>query len=250
MPSPSPGAMNTPSSSGNGTPKLLNDYVRFQSLFLSYFAHGCCLSNSAIVSGKAHLARSIVRSPNLSPSPAVSSLALRRPQLGHGGDCGRKGDHIGQYTEGRDIPNHGGQSILPAPLPRPLTHTTLPQSEIDLLKNLNVCTYTKSTPSADPGSASEHRQIQGVLQDTGIPVYHPGVCHILYFQTLLLDSVPQVLRKRVPTRHLQTIRKVPGESSSRVHMPGPRRIGISSRPGCNTSRYQGRKYFNKQGRLC
>ena len=107
MPSPSPGA-NTPSSSGNGTPKLLNDYVLFQSLFLSGFAHGGCLSNSAIVSGKAHLARSIVRSHNFSPSPAVSSLALRCPQLGHGGDCGRKGDHVSQYTEGRDIPNNGG----------------------------------------------------------------------------------------------------------------------------------------------
>jgi len=135
MPSPSPGA-NTPSSSGNGTPKLLNDYVRFHSPFLSDFAHGGCLSNSAIVSGKARLVKSIVRSPNFSPPPAVPSLVLRCPQLGHGGDRGRKGDHVSQYTEGRDIPNHGGRS---APSSRPpLTHTTLPQSEIDLLKNLNV----------------------------------------------------------------------------------------------------------------
>ena len=113
-----------------------------------------------------------------------------------------------------------------------------------------TCVYIKFTLPADSGSASEYRQIQGVLQDPRISVHHPRVCHILYSQTIPLNSVPQILRKWVPARHLQTVRKVPGESSSRVYMPGPRRIGISSRPGCNTSRYQGRKYFNKQGRLC
>ena len=110
MPSPSPGA-NISSSSGNGTPKLLNDYVRLQALLLCDFTHRGCLSNSAIVLGKAHLVRSIVRSQLLHPT-AVSSLVLRCPQLGYGGDCCRKGDHIGQYTEGRDIPNHGEWSHL------------------------------------------------------------------------------------------------------------------------------------------
>ena len=136
MPSPSPGA-NTPSSSGNGTPKLLNDYVRLQAPLLCDSAHGGCLSNSVIVLGKARLVRSTVRSLNFPVLPAVPSPVVRCPQLGHGGDCGRKGDHTGQYTEGRDIPNHGR---LPIPQSfRPLTCALLPQSEIDLLKNLNVC---------------------------------------------------------------------------------------------------------------
>ena len=142
--------------------------------------------------------------------------------------------------------------IPPKPTSPPLTRAPLPQSEIDLLKNLNVCLRlcVKPTPPADPGSASEHRQVQGVLQDARILVHHPGVCHTLYSQTLSLDSIPQILREWVPTCHLQTVREIPRESSGRVHMPGPRRIGVSSRSGCNTSRYQGRKYFNKQGRLC
>ena len=136
MPSPSPGA-NTSSSSGNGTPKLLNDYVWLQAPLLRDFAHGSPPSNSVIVSGKAHSVRSIVRFLNFSMLPAVSSLVLRCPQLGHRRDGGREGDHVGQYTEGGDIPNHGR---LPIPQSfRPLTCALLPQSEIDLLKNLNVC---------------------------------------------------------------------------------------------------------------
>ena len=111
MPSPSPGA-NTPSSSGNGAPKLLNDYVWLRAPFPCDFAHRGCLSNSVIVLGKARLARFTVRPLSFSILPAVSSLMPRRPQLGHGGDCSRKGDHIGQYTEGRDISNHGRRSNL------------------------------------------------------------------------------------------------------------------------------------------
>ena len=108
MPPPSPGA-NTPSSSGNGAPKLINDYVRFQTPTPSPcdFAHDGFVSNLVIVSGKAHLARSIVCSLTLLTPPAVSSLMFRCPQLGHGGDRGREGDYPSKYTQGRDIPNHG-----------------------------------------------------------------------------------------------------------------------------------------------
>ena len=111
MPSPSPGA-NTPSSPGNGTPKLVNDYVRLQALLLYDFPYGNSLSNSVIVSGKARSVRSIVRSLNFSTLPTASSLMLRCPQLGYGGDRGSEGDYAGQYTKGRDIPNHGTSTLL------------------------------------------------------------------------------------------------------------------------------------------
>ena len=136
MPSPSPGA-NTPSSSGNGTPKLLNDYVRPQAPLPCESAHSSCLSNSAIVSGKARSVRFIVSSPRLSALPMIYLLVLRCPQLGHGGNCCRERDYVGQYTKGRNIPDYG---IRPPTLAsRSLTHSPIPlQSEIDLLKNLNV----------------------------------------------------------------------------------------------------------------
>ena len=110
MPPPSPGA-NTPSSSGNGAPKLINDYVRFQAPSLCDFAHNGPISNLVIVSGKARLARSIVCSLRLSTLPAVSSLAFRCPQLGHGRNCRCEGDYTSKYTQGRDIPNNG-RSLL------------------------------------------------------------------------------------------------------------------------------------------
>ena len=139
MPSPSPGA-NTPSSSGNGAPKLLNDYVWLQAPLICSFAYDGTPSNLAIVSGKARLVRSIVRSPNFSALPTAFSLAFRCPQLGHRRDRGREGDHVGKYSEGRDIPNNGRSHSRTA---IPTTHSphSSPQSEIDLLKNLNVCLY-------------------------------------------------------------------------------------------------------------
>jgi hypothetical protein len=247
MPSPSPGA-NTPSSSGNGAPRLLNDYVRLQAPLLCDSAHGSCLSNSVIASGKARSVRFIVCSFNLSTLAAVSLLVFRCPQLGHGGDCSREGDYVGQYTEGRDIPDHGIRSPLYC---RSNTHSYVsPQSEIDLLKNLNVCVYIRSTPPADLRSASKHSQVQGILQDARISVHHPRVCHVIYPQWSSLDSILQVLREWIPPCRLQAFRKVPREFGGCVHMPGPGRAGVSSRSRCNTPRYQGREYLNEQGRLC
>lgn len=52
------------------------------------------------------------------------------------------------------------------------------QSEIDLLKNLNVCAVTFFEPFCSTVSAaSQHRQVQGLCQDARIPVHHPRVRH-------------------------------------------------------------------------
>lgn len=66
-----------------------------------------------------------------------TSLLRRCPQLGHGRDRGHQGDSAQQYTEERDWADHGA-CVLRRMGVAQTDRACVPQSEIDLLKNLNV----------------------------------------------------------------------------------------------------------------
>ena len=108
------------------------------------------------------------------------------------------------------------------------------QSEIDLLKNLNVSVAQVRSALLNRQVARKYCKIQRFRQDAGVPIHHFGVAFLAFLTSWIADSFAwQILWEWFPPCDMQTIRQVSREPSRGLHMSSFRGAGVPPRPGCH-----------------